>query len=149
MPTARDILRRFRPVGTPGPAAPPGVPADRAAELARELQPVFDELAAAQEEAGRIRLEATAEARARRERAAAVAADGVASARRDAAGLRAAATTDALRRAGEEGTAGHAAGQGEAEAVERRAAQRLPAMVERVVAAVRDEVGDRVPSGAP
>ena len=45
MPSARDMLQRFRPIGTPGAAAPAGVPADRAAELGRELQPVFDELA--------------------------------------------------------------------------------------------------------
>ena len=43
MLSARDLLHRFRPVGAPG-AAPAGVPADRVAEVSRELQPVFDEL---------------------------------------------------------------------------------------------------------
>ena len=32
MPSARDLLQRFRPIGTPGAAAPAGVPADRGAE---------------------------------------------------------------------------------------------------------------------
>jgi vacuolar-type H+-ATPase subunit H len=38
---ARDFLDRFRPAGAPGPAARAGVPADRARELAAELEPVL------------------------------------------------------------------------------------------------------------
>jgi vacuolar-type H+-ATPase subunit H len=37
---ARDFLDRFRPAGAPGPARA-GVPADRARELASELEPVL------------------------------------------------------------------------------------------------------------
>jgi hypothetical protein len=41
MPDARAILRRFRPAGSPGAAAPGGVPADRVAERDAELSQVF------------------------------------------------------------------------------------------------------------
>ncbi|MEU7642596.1 MULTISPECIES: hypothetical protein [unclassified Streptomyces] len=81
----RDLLMRFRPVSTPGPAAT-GVPADRTAELAAELTPSLARLdstaaeaeavrAAARREADRIRRDAarraeviTARASARSER---------------------------------------------------------------------------------
>ena len=38
MPDLRDFLSRFRPAGTPGAAARPGVPVDRVAEREAELQ---------------------------------------------------------------------------------------------------------------
>jgi hypothetical protein len=41
-----DFLRRFRPAGTPEAAARAGVPVDRAAEAAGELEPVLALLAA-------------------------------------------------------------------------------------------------------
>ena len=41
MPEGRDFLDRFRPAGAPGSAARAGVPADRARELADELDPVL------------------------------------------------------------------------------------------------------------
>ena len=51
MATLRDYVRRFRPAGAPGAAAPAGVPADRGAELDAELAGVFEELRGASEEA--------------------------------------------------------------------------------------------------
>ncbi|HET6967588.1 MAG TPA: hypothetical protein VFI44_04880 [Ornithinibacter sp.] len=45
MPRVRDVLHRFRPSGTPGAATAAGVPADRAGELAAELEPVLALLA--------------------------------------------------------------------------------------------------------
>jgi hypothetical protein len=45
VPRVRDLLYRFRPSGAPGTAARPGVPADRARDLADELEPVFSALA--------------------------------------------------------------------------------------------------------
>ena len=45
MPRVRDVLHRFRPSGAPGAATAAGVPADRAAELAAELEPVLALLA--------------------------------------------------------------------------------------------------------
>lgn len=41
-----DLLNRFRPVGPPGSASRAGIPADRAAQLAAELDPVLSMLAA-------------------------------------------------------------------------------------------------------
>jgi len=94
MPRIRDLLYRFRPASPPGGASAGGVPADRAADTAAELQPVFAQLAAtedecrdlhlaaareaarlhdeAHEEAGRIRREAVEEAASARAQAAAV-----------------------------------------------------------------------------
>jgi hypothetical protein len=71
--TLSDILRRFRPAATPGPAAPAGVPVDRVHEAAAELAPVFaalqpsvvaaaDALTAARAEAERRERAATEEA---------------------------------------------------------------------------------------
>jgi V/A-type H+/Na+-transporting ATPase subunit B len=54
----RDFLLRFRRVGSPGRAAPGGVPADRAAELAAELAPPLSLLEEVEAEARRIREEA-------------------------------------------------------------------------------------------
>ena len=41
MSRVRDVLQRFRPSGAPGAATAAGVPVDRRAELAAELEPVF------------------------------------------------------------------------------------------------------------
>jgi hypothetical protein len=54
LPQARDFLDRFRPAGAPGAASRAGVPADRAAELATELEPVLALLDGAYAECGRI-----------------------------------------------------------------------------------------------
>lgn len=80
MPRVRDLLLRFRPAGSPGPAGPAGVPADHADRLAAELEPVLAALAPTQEEATAI----------------------VEDGRRAAAGIRAAAAAraEALRAAG-------------------------------------------------
>ncbi|MET0765951.1 MAG: hypothetical protein ABWY29_13885 [Blastococcus sp.] len=149
MPTARDLLQRFRPVGTPGAAAPAGVPADRGAELSRELQPVFDELAGADEEAGRIRLVAAAEARARRDRAQQQASALVEAARRNAQRARADAAAALVRQAEEEDTAVLAAADQDAAAVTRQAASRYAGLVQQVVRAVRDLAAERTPSPTP
>jgi hypothetical protein len=45
VPRVRDLLYRFRPAGGPGSATPAGIPADRARDLAEELEPVFAALA--------------------------------------------------------------------------------------------------------
>jgi len=41
----RDFLNRFKPAAAPGSASRAGVPADRAALLAAEIDPVLDMLA--------------------------------------------------------------------------------------------------------
>jgi len=50
----RDFLDRFRPAGAPGAAARAGVPADRARELAAEVDPVLALLDGVQAECERI-----------------------------------------------------------------------------------------------
>ena len=62
MPRPRDLLQRFRLAGTPGAPAAPGVPADRVAEVSAELEPVLARLAAAEQEAERLRTGARDEA---------------------------------------------------------------------------------------
>src|SRR3954469_446622 len=91
MSRARDLLERFRPVGTPGPAGATGVPVDRARELAAELQPVFDALATTEAECAAVRAAAQAEAEARRVRAAERARGVLEAARRDTEAERTAA----------------------------------------------------------
>jgi hypothetical protein len=148
MPTARDLLQRFRPVGTPGAAAPAGVPADRVAELGRELQPVFDALADVEEEAGRIRAAAAIEARARLAAAEQQAAVLVDVARRDAEAARAEIAAERVRREEAEAAAALAAAEQDAAAVTERAAARYAGLTARVVRAVWESAGVRVPSPA-
>src|SRR4051794_11213301 len=111
---ARDLLERFRPVGSPGAAAPAGVPVDRVAELSRELQPVFDELAEVQQRCAELRAAAAAEAGARRDRAAAQARAIVAAARLDAEAQRADAAARVRRESEREAAATLAAAEREA-----------------------------------
>jgi len=61
LPQLRDFLDRFRPAGAPG-AARAGVPADRAGELASELEPVLAQLADTEAECRRIVADAEQEA---------------------------------------------------------------------------------------
>jgi vacuolar-type H+-ATPase subunit E/Vma4 len=67
MPSVREFLERLRPSGTPGAPSAAGVPVDRMAEVAAELEPVFAALDDAQAEAARIRAEGRQEASRRRE----------------------------------------------------------------------------------
>jgi len=81
LPQLGDFLNRFRPAGAPGAASRAGVPADRAAELSAELDPVLAMLAAADAECARLVAEAEQEAgrlaAQGRDQAASIAADGV------------------------------------------------------------------------
>jgi hypothetical protein len=54
LPQFRDFLNRFRPVGAPGAASRTGVPADRTAEVAAELDPVLALLAGTEAECARL-----------------------------------------------------------------------------------------------
>jgi hypothetical protein len=149
MPTARDLLQRFRPLGAPGAAAPPGVPADRQAERGRELQPLFDALADAQEEAGRIRAAATAQGHVRRDQAEQQAAAPLRTARGDAATARAEAAAAVAARGEEESRRLLSDADAEAAAVLRRAEGRYAGPVEMVVRAVRESAGQRTPRPVP
>lgn len=142
MARTRDFLARFRPVGAPGAAAAAGVPADRAAELSAELQPVLDALADTQQRAMTIRAAAESAAQ-RRRRDGQVRVEAVlAAARGQAEAERADRLTRA--RAEAEGTVSGTvqAALAEASAIEARAAERLPAIVERVRIAVEADLLD-------
>ncbi len=132
MARLRDVLDRFRPAGTPGAAAEGGVPADRAADQAAELAPLFDLLQPDEVAAQRIRDRAAAEAeRCRadgRVRAAAI----VEQARREGAALRARIVAEARARAADERTAAEQEAASTAEAFRLRAERRMPAYVARV-----------------
>jgi len=149
MATARDLLQRFRPLGAPGAAAPPGVPADRRAERDRELQPLFDALADVQEEAGRIRAAATAQALVQREQAEQQAASLLRSARRDAATARAEAAAAAAARVEEESRRVLAEAEADAAAVARRAEERYAGLVDTVVRGIRAAADQRTPRPEP
>jgi hypothetical protein len=136
MLSARDLLERFRPVGAPGAAAPSGVPADRVAELSRELQPVFDELVEVQQRCADIRAFAAAEARTRTDRGTEEARAIVAAARVDAQAQRADAAARVRRESERESAATVAAAGQEAEEIRRRVAERLDDHVARVVSVV-------------
>lgn len=140
MPGVRDVLARFRPAGAPGAATPAGVPADRRADLTRELEPVFAALAATHRECVALRraAETTASktvARAQ-ERARAMAARAESDA--DADRARAAAQARAQGEAEVAEIAETAAR--EAERVRRQAEDLMPALVDRLVDRVRADL---------
>ncbi|MDT0467417.1 hypothetical protein [Streptomyces gibsoniae] len=142
----RDFLTRFRPTGAPG-AAVTGVPADRAAERAAELDAPLTLLTDVQQEAAAIRVSADRAAAAIRESAARQAAGIVAAARSQAPQVRQEATTPFRRAAVREAEELRAAGERAASLVHERARERMTAMVERAVAdALRSACG---PGGAP
>ncbi|MEU3246207.1 MULTISPECIES: hypothetical protein [unclassified Streptomyces] len=129
----RDFLERFRPAGTPGAAAT-GVPADRTAERAAELEPALTRLADVQQEAARIRAAAEQEAEALRQNAAREAARMVDAAREHAPEVRRQAVEPLLREARQEADALRAAGDRTASAIRERAFQRMPHLVDLSVA---------------
>ncbi len=140
MPSVNDLLARFRPAGTPGPAAPAGVPEDRRAAAERELAPVFAELADTERECDGVHASAVAEAARRTAQACrqaeAIVTDATAKApgeRARAAATVPASVRDELARVLEDARA-------EAGAVRAEAARRLPDVVDAVVARVREDL---------
>jgi vacuolar-type H+-ATPase subunit H len=146
MVRARDILYRFRPAGAPGAAGAAGVPVDRTADLEAELAPVLSLLVDTEAACDALIEEA-------RQRAAALRARDVESARAmveaatgEAAAARAAAATSATQAAEVELRTIREAAVREAEQLRRRASERVPDCVSRVVERVRG-VGDSTPAG--
>ncbi|WP_198668564.1 hypothetical protein [Streptomyces triticisoli] len=129
----RDFLARFRPTGTPG-ATVTGVPADRAAERAAELEPPLARLADVQREAARIRAAADREAEAVRQSAARQAAEIVTAARARVPQVRQEASVSVRRAARGEVREIRSAGDRAASRVRERARERMPALIDRVVA---------------
>jgi len=137
MASARDLLERFRPAGTPGAAAPAGVPYDRGAALEDELRPVLALLSPTEERCAARVHEAVASAEQIRADAVARGAALLAGARLQAEVARAEAAEALQRRSDEEaaaemGRAAQAAGE-----VRARARHRLPELTARVLAATR------------
>lgn len=137
MSPTRDLLRRFRLSGTPGGAAIRGVPADRVAEVAVELDPILASLDSVQADATLICDRARAEAELRRAHADESAREVIESARRDAGAIRADAAARARRRADDESAAAFATAELEAATIRRAADHAIPAIVERTVAGLR------------
>lgn len=146
MATLRDFVRRFRPAGAPGAAAPAGVPADRVAELTAELAPVFDVLRSVNQQAADLIAEAHREAERRRLAAAGRAEGLLADARQRAEAARAAAAAAAVEAAADERAELLDRARRDAEDLTGRAAERLPILVDRVVAEVRATGADREPA---
>ncbi|WP_406264112.1 hypothetical protein OHT93_03430 [Streptomyces sp. NBC_00191] len=139
-----NFLARFRPVGTPGAAAT-GVPADRTTELAAELESSLSQLTQAQEQAAAIRAAASREAAAIRQEAGAEAARIVAEARGRAAHVRQGAAAPLLLAAREEAARSLAVGEQTAAQLRRRAAERMPVVVDHLVAEAFRGLGDPGP----
>jgi hypothetical protein len=147
MPRVRDLLYRFRPSGVPGGASAAGVPIDRAATVAAELEPVFGQLSAVESECDGIRddtgrdVATIKDSHAGRARAIAAAATGRVGSERAAvvARMRDLASADAA--------AELSAARVEAAALRELAAERMPGYVERVVAMVREFVSDEHRTG--
>ena len=140
MPRVSDLLARFRPAGSPGAATTAGVPADRRESVARELDPVFAELAAVTRECETIRREAAAAA-ARCEVDAAERAQAALERARSESEAERAATAAALR-AQVAAAASDSIAEAEAEAarVQDRAEQRRAGLLARVLSRVRADL---------
>lgn len=134
MASLRDLLQRYRPVGTPGAAARPGVPADRATEVAAELEPVLALLAGTEEEVRGLRAEAHEQARRIREQAAREAEDLVAEAREGVSEVRARSAARARAEAAPDGERLVDAARESVRRMRERAGAAMPEHVEKAVA---------------
>jgi vacuolar-type H+-ATPase subunit H len=132
MARLRDVLDRFRPAAAPGAAAAGGVPADRGAEQAAELAPVFELLRADEQRARSIRDHAAERAEqvraAARERAAAI----VEQARYDTEAVRARIVAQARVTAESEQAMAAQNAERDAESLRQRAEALMPGCVARV-----------------
>lgn len=148
MARSRNLLERFRPAGTPGAAAKPGVPADRVAELSAELEPVLTLLDDTVREARAIRAQAHQRAEQVRRRAEDRSRALLAEARRDAEAERSAAAVRVTEKAESEAAASLAAAEQEAEEIRRRGTELMPVYVDRVLDALRKELAPGPQEGA-
>ncbi|MGW2516381.1 hypothetical protein ACWC09_04990 [Streptomyces sp. NPDC001617] len=147
----RELRIRLRPAGSPGPAAPGGVPADRSAELTAELGPPLSQLDDAAAEADRIRAAAAREAEARRRAAARRAEDTVLAARERALEVRSETAARIREETAAEVERTDASSRRMVEALRERAHERTPAFAARIVARVAGEltVGRGIEQGGP
>lgn len=143
----RNFLLRFRPVGSPGRAAPGGVPADRTAELTAELEPPLTLLEGTEDEARHIREGAAREAAEKRRTAERRAREIVERARSRASEAQARNADRVRREAEAEAAELLATAEREAAAVRRRAEERTPPLLDRVARLVAEDIG--TPPQAP
>ncbi|MFI1169349.1 hypothetical protein ACH4UM_38760 [Streptomyces sp. NPDC020801] len=141
----RDFLARFRPAGTAGAAAA-GVPADRGAQRAAELQPLFDLLDPAQDRAAAIRQQAEREAGRIRQEAGRQADEIVAGALARRAEVHEAGFAAGRGAVTEQADEIRRAGRSAAHRLRRRAESRMPALVDLVV---QDAMRDLNGTGGP
>jgi vacuolar-type H+-ATPase subunit H len=155
MASARDLLQRFRPAGTPGAAAPAGVPYDRGAALEDELRPVLALLSPTEERCATQVQEALAHAEQIRADASARGAALLAQARLRAEEARTEAAEGLQQRSDEEAAAEMERAARTAGEVRARARHRLPELTARVLAATRaaltasEQDRPRTPGSAP
>lgn len=121
------------------------MPVDRGADLAAELQPLFDQLAVTQQECAEMRRRGRDDAELVRARATERARGIVAAAAAASKAERAAAGGRLRDRAAADSAALLAAAERDAATVRERAAERLPGHVHRVVASVRGLLGGDAP----
>lgn len=145
----RDFLTRFRPAASPGRAAPSGVPADRIAELRAELTPSLALLEQTEAQARSVRERADAAAASARAEAEEQAGTIVAAAHEEARQVRARTAEQVLRAADGEAAALLAEAEREAVAVRDRAGSRTPALVDRVLALVLEDLAADETSAEP
>ncbi|MBS2965901.1 hypothetical protein KGA66_22825 [Actinocrinis puniceicyclus] len=132
----RELLLRFRRAGAPGAATVGAVPADRAAEQAAELAPVFAALAETEAQAAEIRSRAAAEAAQLRQQAARQAALIVAQARENAVAERESAARRARSQAETYCAQLLQEARTQAESLRSRGQASVPEYGERVVAGI-------------
>jgi len=133
----RDFLTRYRPAGSPGPAARAGVPADRSGEPESEVAPVLALLADTDAECGRLITQARRDAEqivaAAQSAAAAIAAD----AAQRAGAVREQAAWQVMTAAREQAARTAKDARQQAAQTRELAHQRMPALVSRVVGMIR------------
>jgi hypothetical protein len=142
VPRVRDLLYRFRPAGAPGAASPAGVPANRDAERATELEPLFAQLAETERECAQIREQGRRDAERIRARAVEQAGSIVAAAAAGTEAARAAANAQMQRKAETESAALLVTAHDQAAAVCEHAGERIPKYVELAVESVRTLLGE-------
>ncbi|MET9848345.1 hypothetical protein ACFZC6_38045 [Streptomyces ossamyceticus] len=145
----RDFLTRFRPAASPGRAAPSGVPADRSAELRAELAPPLALLEQAESDARTVREQADDAAASLRHEAERQAEATVVAARAEARRVQARTAEQVLRAAEGEAAALLAEAEREAVAVRDRARSRTPALADRVLALVLEDLAEERERQAP
>ena len=143
MPRVRDLLYRFRPAGAPGAASSVGVPADRGADVAAELEPVFTGLDQTERECAEIVASARREAGVARERDAERARSLVRSAKEHLEAERAASAARVRQQQGPDDL--QAVAERAAVDLRDRARERMPVYVGSVLDAIRCLVAEEQP----